>query len=58
MGAGTRPADHYPADLSPLPQDVIAKVLAFHARRTELQPAAPPAGYRPESLNILFGTDR
>lgn len=49
--------------LSPLPEDVIANVLAFHERRVG-QPdrsagAAEPASprYRPESLNILFGTD-
>lgn len=46
--------------LSPLPEDVIANVLAFHERRTGGQPEAspPPPRYRPESLNILFGTDR
>jgi hypothetical protein len=46
--------------LSPLPEDVIASVLAFHARRAALQDAGPapaPAGYRAESLRILFGTD-
>jgi hypothetical protein len=36
--------------------DVIAGVLAFHARQRDPDPAAPPAsGYRPESLQILFG---
>ena len=45
--------------LSPLPEDVIANVLAFHERGTGRQPeASPPPRYRPESLNILFGTDR
>ncbi len=45
--------------LSPLPEDVIASVLAFHRRRAGPQ-AMPPqpaaAGYRAESLNVLFGT--
>jgi hypothetical protein len=37
-------------------EDVIAGVLAFHARRRDRDPAAPPAaGYRAESLRILFG---
>ena len=44
--------------MSPLPEDVIAGVLAFH-RRQAGQQAAPPgpatAGYRAESLNVLFG---
>lgn len=45
--------------LSPLPEDVIASVLAHHERRAGQQPEAPaPARYRPESLNVLFGTDR
>ncbi|MDQ2845236.1 MAG: tyrosine-type recombinase/integrase [Actinomycetota bacterium] len=45
--------------VSPLPEDVIANVLAFHRRATDPQPDPPPAlRYRPESLNILFGTDR
>jgi len=47
--------------LSPLPEDVIASVLAFHERRAAGQgdrtPAAGPAGYRAESLRVLFGTD-
>lgn len=44
--------------LNPLTQDVIEGVLAFHARRREHRPAAPPApGYRPESLRVLFGGD-
>ena len=42
--------------LNPVTEDVIAGVLAFHARQRERQPEAPPAeGYRPESLRILFG---
>jgi len=46
--------------VSPLPEDVIANVLAFHERGAGQQPEAPPPPprYRPESLNILFGTDR
>jgi hypothetical protein len=45
--------------LNPLTQDVIEGVLAFHARRAEQGPAAPPpaAGYRPEALRVLFGKD-
>jgi site-specific recombinase XerD len=46
------------AYLSPVPGDVIAAVTAFHARRA--QPAAPQppgtgAGYRAETLQVLFG---
>jgi len=37
-------------------EDVIAGLLAFHARQRDRDPAAPPAGgYRAESLQILFG---
>jgi len=44
--------------LNPLTEDVIEGVLAFHARRAESGPVAPPAaGYRPESLRVLFGKD-
>ncbi|MFN2497141.1 MAG: tyrosine-type recombinase/integrase [Pseudonocardiaceae bacterium] len=44
--------------LNPVTEEVIAGVLAFHARRREGEPAAPPAaGYRAESLRILFGGD-
>ena len=44
--------------LNPVTEDVIAGVLAFHARRRDRGPAAPPAaGYRAESLQILFGED-
>lgn len=40
--------------LNPVTEDVIAGVLAFHAR--DRDPAAPPApGYRAESLQTLFG---
>jgi hypothetical protein len=42
--------------LNPVTEDVITGVLAFHARRRDRGPAAPPApGYRAESLQILFG---
>jgi integrase len=44
--------------LSPLPADVIASVVAFHQRRAGPQQAPPPSGYRAESLDVLFGTDR
>jgi integrase len=44
--------------LNPVTQDVIEAVLAFHARRSEHRPTSPPAaGYRPESLRVLFGKD-
>jgi hypothetical protein len=42
--------------LNPVTEDVIAGVLAFHARQRDRDRAAPPAaGYRAESLRILFG---
>lgn len=42
--------------LNPVTEDVIAEVLAFHARQRERRPEPPPAeGYRPESLRALFG---
>ena len=46
--------------LNPVPEEVIASVLAYHARRGA-GPASPPAGgasvpvYRRETLNVLFG---
>jgi site-specific recombinase XerC len=47
--------------LTPVPEDVIAGVLAFHARRAERDSSAKPeplaTGYRPESLDVLFGPD-
>jgi integrase len=44
--------------LNPVTADVIAGVLAFHARQRDHDPAAPPvAGYRAESLRMLFGED-
>ena len=44
--------------LNPLPADVIEAMLAFHARQHEhrLGPS-PAAGYRAESLAVLFGQD-
>ena len=45
--------------LNPVTEDVIAGVLAFHARGRDRDPAAPPApGYRAESLHTLFGEDQ
>jgi len=44
--------------VSPLPEDVIASVLAHHQRRAAPRPASPPSPYRPESLDVLFGTER
>jgi site-specific recombinase XerD len=42
--------------LNPVAEDVIAAVLAFHARQRDRGRAGPPAaGYRPESLRVLFG---
>jgi integrase len=44
--------------LTPLPGEVIESVLAFHRRQLHRGPAAPPAaGYRAESLRVLFGED-
>jgi len=44
--------------LNPLEEDVIASVLAYHARRAEQNdrqsPGASP-GYRSETLDVLFG---
>ena len=45
--------------LTPVPGDVIAAVAAFHARRAQPAPPQPPgtgAGYRAETLQVLFGT--
>jgi integrase len=44
--------------LNPVPDDVIASVAAFHARRARPAPPDTPGrdgGYRPETLKILFG---
>jgi len=42
----------------PTAEDVISDVIAHHRRRAEA-PAKPPEplaeGYRPESLDVLFG---
>jgi site-specific recombinase XerD len=44
--------------LNPLTEEVIEGVLAFHARQRDRGPTAPPAaGYRAQSLRILFGED-
>jgi integrase len=45
----------------PTAQDVIAATLAHHRRQARPAPAPPPehaAGYRPESLDVLFGKGR
>ena len=48
--------------LTPRKEDVIRRLLAHHGeqtRRAAERVAAPPAtGYRPESLDVLFGTGR
>jgi site-specific recombinase XerD len=43
--------------VTPAPEDVIAGVLAHHRRREAGPPGPPPpaAGYRPETLDVLFG---
>jgi site-specific recombinase XerD len=44
--------------LNPLTEEVIAAVLAFHARRRDRIPVSrASAGYRAESLRVLFGRD-
>ena len=43
--------------LNPVTEDVIAGVLAFHARQRDRGPATPAPGYRAESLRILFGEE-
>jgi site-specific recombinase XerD len=43
----------------PTAEDVIEATLAHHRRQAEPRPAPPPApGYRPESLDVLFGKCR
>ena len=45
----------------PTAEDVIAGMLAHHRRRAEPEPAPlpePGPGYRPESLDVLFGKGR
>jgi integrase len=48
--------------LTPLPEDVIAAVLAHHARQTASKAATVPprtiSQYRPEALEVLFGEQR
>jgi integrase len=45
--------------LTPRKQDVIRRVLAHHAEQTrhaaERRPPVPAPGYRPETLDVLFG---
>jgi integrase len=43
--------------LTPRKEDVIARVLAHHADRVRRasRPAPPAAGYRPETMEVLFG---
>jgi integrase len=47
--------------LTPRKEDVIRRVLAHHAEQTRQaaarQSPAPAPGYRPETLDVLFGTD-
>jgi site-specific recombinase XerD len=48
------------AYLTPVPDDVIASVLAFHERQSRPavpQPEGTGPGYRPETLRVLFGQD-
>jgi integrase len=46
--------------LTPRKEDVIRRLLAHHSEQTRraAERVAPPAapGYRPESLDVLFGT--
>ena len=46
--------------VNPTAEDVIEATLAHHRRRAESRPVLPdPApGYRPESLDVLFGKGR
>jgi integrase len=48
--------------ITPRRQDVIRRILEHHAQqsRKAAERTAPPSapGYRPETLNVLFGTDR
>src|SRR5205823_14657939 len=47
--------------LTPRKEEVIRRVLAYHAEQTRQAtlraPPAPAAGYRAETLNVLFGDD-
>ena len=46
--------------VTPTAEDVIASALAHHRRagQPESRPEPPPARYRPESLDVLFGRER
>ena len=47
--------------VSPAPQDVVDNVMAHHRRRAERKdraPEPPTGGYRPETLDILFGKEQ
>ena len=48
--------------LTPRKEDVVRRLLAHHAEQTkraaERVVPAPAPGYRPETLDVLFGTDR
>ncbi|MGH3236403.1 MAG: site-specific integrase [Streptosporangiaceae bacterium] len=45
--------------VNPTAEDVIKSALAHHRRQAEPKPAPRPGpGYRPESLDALFGKDR
>ena len=44
--------------VTPTAEDVIASALAHHRRARPPGPPPPAAGYRPESLDVLFGKDR
>ena len=43
--------------VSPVPEDVVASVLSHHRRRAAgaSTPPAPAPGYKPETLDVLFG---
>jgi site-specific recombinase XerC len=42
----------------PTAEDIIEATLAHHRRRAKPRPASPEPGYRPESLDVLFGKGR
>lgn len=48
--------------LNPRQEDVIRRILAHHEQQTrkaaQRTPPSPAPGYRPETLAVLFGTDR
>src|SRR5215467_6971599 len=44
--------------VTPTAEDVVASALAHHRRAGPPGPPPPAAGYRPESLDVLFGKDR